>query len=237
MKQPPFNMIAETKTEKWRYETFWAKEPETLKWIEGFGEQAIFFDVGANVGIYSLYAAALHPRATVFSFEPDLLNYKRLVENIELNDFYNICPVHAAIGAYFSIGRFNAKSTEAGSSGGQFGFTKDEHDKEFIPLKKYPVMSIDMDAFAEASIYPTHIKIDVDGLESNVVMGMLRNVLQSTFLKSVLIELNRCAEDIKRIFYNNGFTLDSELNFLPDHSRVRRTAEGITAENLIFTRQ
>ena len=32
------------------------KEPGTIAWIEGFTEDDVFWDVGANVGLYSLYA-------------------------------------------------------------------------------------------------------------------------------------------------------------------------------------
>lgn len=42
---------------RYRAESFAAKEPETLEWIEGLPEGAILWDVGANVGLYSIYAA------------------------------------------------------------------------------------------------------------------------------------------------------------------------------------
>ena len=42
---------------KWRVKTFFTKEPDTLKWIDNFKEDEIFWDIGANIGLYSLYAA------------------------------------------------------------------------------------------------------------------------------------------------------------------------------------
>ena len=41
----------------WRAQTLFSKEPETIKWINGFNAQDIFLDVGANVGMYTIYAA------------------------------------------------------------------------------------------------------------------------------------------------------------------------------------
>ena len=41
-----------------RAKTFSSKEPDTLIWIDGFNENSIFFDIGANIGLYSLYTAS-----------------------------------------------------------------------------------------------------------------------------------------------------------------------------------
>ena len=62
------------------------KEPDTIQWIDEFPEQTVFWDVGANVGVYSLYAAT-KPGVSVLSFEPLAANFHVLSRNIELNDF------------------------------------------------------------------------------------------------------------------------------------------------------
>ena len=36
-----------------RIKTFSEKEPETLEWIDNFNNESVFWDVGANIGIYS----------------------------------------------------------------------------------------------------------------------------------------------------------------------------------------
>ena len=41
----------------WRYDTFNSKEPETLEWIDSIPGGSILWDVGANIGLYSIYAA------------------------------------------------------------------------------------------------------------------------------------------------------------------------------------
>src|SRR6516225_6500482 len=43
----------------WRARTLLAKEPETIEWIDSFRAGDVFWDVGANVGLYSLYAAVV----------------------------------------------------------------------------------------------------------------------------------------------------------------------------------
>ena len=42
---------------QWRAETFFTKEPETIEWINTFKSDETLFDVGANIGLYSIYAA------------------------------------------------------------------------------------------------------------------------------------------------------------------------------------
>ena len=65
--------------------SFSNKEPETLKWINRFEKNSTFFDIGANVGLYSIYAAKL-TGANVYAFEPSVLNLEILYKNIDLNN-------------------------------------------------------------------------------------------------------------------------------------------------------
>jgi len=43
-------------TSEFRGRTFHVKEPETLAWINEFSPEDVFWDIGANIGCYSLYA-------------------------------------------------------------------------------------------------------------------------------------------------------------------------------------
>ena len=56
-----------------RAETFLTKEPETLEWIDRMNDDSVLWDIGANVGIYSIYAA-VSKRANVIAFEPSFFN-------------------------------------------------------------------------------------------------------------------------------------------------------------------
>ena len=69
--------------ELWRCRTYETKEPETLDWIDGFSREDVMFDVGANVGLYSLYAGKRGVR--VYSFEPEAQNYAGLTSNCMAN--------------------------------------------------------------------------------------------------------------------------------------------------------
>ena len=42
---------------QFRADTFSTKEPEMLEWIDDYGDNGVFFDIGANIGLYSVYFA------------------------------------------------------------------------------------------------------------------------------------------------------------------------------------
>ena len=67
----------------WRARTSLTKEPETLEWINTFEDADVLWDIGANVGVYSLYAALR--RLTVLAFEPSSANSYVLSRNVEIN--------------------------------------------------------------------------------------------------------------------------------------------------------
>jgi FkbM family methyltransferase len=217
--KPPFKMIISNEIEQWRYDTWDTKEPETIAWIDSFINGDVFFDVGANIGIYSLYCAAIHPKCNIIAFEPDKKNYNRLVENIGLNYFTKIFPLISIVSDKTGCMGFESCYSEIGSSGGQM-----------CVEGNYICTSID------SWDCPNHIKIDIDGQELKVVHGM-KETLKNKTLKSVLIEIDLDREEIIEIFFDNDFTIDNIFNRMPNHSRVRRAKEGINVENIIFTRR
>lgn len=74
--------------ERYRIDTYEDKEPETLDWIDAHFCSAsdVFFDVGANVGLFSLYAARRNPRGRICAFEPGAHNFAHLCANVRAND-------------------------------------------------------------------------------------------------------------------------------------------------------
>ena len=72
-----------------RAETFSTKEPETLGWIDDFSSGTILWDIGGNLGLYSLYTALKDNTAKVYTFEPSVFNLEILARNIVLNGLQN----------------------------------------------------------------------------------------------------------------------------------------------------
>ena len=61
-----------------RMDRMLSKEPETIKWMNNFDSNTIFFDIGANIGIYTLYSAIVKSN-TVYAFEPHSASYKNFI--------------------------------------------------------------------------------------------------------------------------------------------------------------
>ncbi len=237
----PFSMITETDMERYRAETFLTKEPETLAWIDHIKPGEILLDVGANIGIYTLYAASRG--ITVYAFEPMAENYHHLVRNIEHNGYRNAIALPWAISSGEPrIDRIYLPRIQAGASGGQIGAAQDENGQEFSPAQVRHVLTMGLweacrlfDVFYER----LHIKVDVDGHEREICCDVLEN---GPLIKnlSALVEINRNAwplDEAIELFELWGMTADNEFNRHPQHSRYRRQREGIAAENVIFTRR
>ena len=52
-----FHLHTPTYLTNYRHRTFFSKEPETIEWIDKFEDNSVFYDIGSNIGIYSLYAS------------------------------------------------------------------------------------------------------------------------------------------------------------------------------------
>lgn len=177
----------------WRLKTFSTKEPETLEWIDSIPKGSIFWDIGANVGIYSIYAAK-KSECKVYSFEPSVFNIELLARNIYLNDLSEeICILPIALNDKLSLSQMRMSTTEWGGALStfeqKFGFDGRQINQTF----SYKLLGISMeDAVLKLGIpVPEYMKIDVDGLEHFILNGGLM-VLSK--VKEILIEIN---EDFK----------------------------------------
>ena len=184
-----------------RSDSYHIKETENYALINSFDRGSTFWDIGANVGVYSMYAAAKGDR--VFAFEPAAMNYSILTKNIELNGFINCLAYPIAISDKAAFNILNMTTTIVGKGGNTIGnneytffksgcvsFTVDEliHNK-FVPM-------------------PTYMKIDVDGVEDKVLQGA-QNTLSK--IKGLSVELlpNRFDKDMLIAFIESkGLVLD-----------------------------
>src|SRR6266478_1880087 len=104
---------------------FETREPETLAWIEGFETPCRFWDIGANIGVFSIYAG-LRPEVEVAAFEPAAGSYGALCRNIEANQLANRVVAYCiAISNHTELGRLHLSGTNPGSVFNAFESTRD----------------------------------------------------------------------------------------------------------------
>ena len=164
------------------------KEPWTVAWLESeVGKGQVFYDIGANVGAFSLIAA-LHCGASVIAFEPGFSNFARLCDNIRVNRCDNrIVPLPWLLADRSELRQFEYRSTEPGQS--RHAAAAWNPAAETIDKYRQPICAMPLDELIGLFRLPPphHIKLDVDGAENDVLRGA-RQTLRHPSLQSVLIE-------------------------------------------------
>jgi FkbM family methyltransferase len=160
----------------------WAvREPEALDWLDELDGDAVLFDVGANLGTESLYVA-LKPNGpgSILAFDVEYLGSFNLAMNLLVN------RLEGRVENYFV------------AIGDRVGYERVEENTNYLRVPGRPkydqahkwVAVTTIDEFCRIrGIVPTHVKIDVDRQEANVIRGMSR-VLASARLNSILVEIN-----------------------------------------------
>ena len=198
---------------RWRADTFSDKEPETLSWIDRMTRKSIFWDVGANVGLYSIYAAKRR-NLRVFSFEPSIFNLELLGRNISINALsQKITIVPVALSDQTKLNVMKHSQTTWGGALSSFGVTFDDSGNLYQSTIEYDMLGVTADYLVSQGLVsqPDYIKIDVDGIEHLILSGA-RNILMSA--KSILVEINNNfseqAEMTEGILLGAGFLLEEK---------------------------
>ena len=179
----------------WRVQTLFTKEPHTIEWINTFAATDVFVDIGANVGMYSIWAAKT--RGTrVFAFEPESQNYALLNRNIWCNDLGDRVSAYClALSDGLSLSQLHLSQFMAGGSCHTFGAALNFALQPVVMPFRQGALAIDLDTLIARNEIPVpqHIKLDVDGLEHKVIAGAGKT-LTNPGVKSVLIEINENLE-------------------------------------------
>ena len=177
----------------WRGRTLLTKEPITIDWIKSFKKKSVFYDIGANIGVYSLYAA-ISSKVRVYAFEPESNNFQTLMENIIINHQQdNILAFPLGISNQTELTKLHLSEFASASSHHTVGESALNHGSlEKINTKyRQGIFSTTLDDLHEKwnLPLPDYIKIDVDGIEHKIIEGC-NKILKNKKLSSLLIEIN-----------------------------------------------
>ena len=163
--------------------TLLTKQPATIAWINGFKPDSVFWDVGANVGIYALYAA-LRGDTSVVALEPAAVNYFLLSANCEANKFDSRMQcLLVGLGRERSVQKLEVSQFAAANS---FSFLGKEQPYQGRQAALIVSMDELVDDYGVAC--PNYIKIDVPGLSEDIIAGGERT-LQRKDVREIHIEL------------------------------------------------
>jgi FkbM family methyltransferase len=183
----------------YRYKTLYLKEPDTIRWLDEIPDGSHLWDIGANIGLYTIYAAIARGKS-VTAFEPGAANYFVLNRNIELNNLSELVQAQCiAFSDKTEIGSFNMGTTIPG--GAQSTFNDDKGDTgEIIEINfRQGMVGFSIDDYIDLfkPKFPTHIKMDVDGLEHKIVAGMSKTLLDNRLI-ALSVELDSSRHEYVR---------------------------------------
>jgi len=172
---------------------------EEMTFLEKFLRKGdVFYDVGANAGAYSVFAAGMG--CEVVAFEPVPSTFSRLLENAELNKPLTFSLFPCAVG---SLAGSLKMSTGLGPGN---HVLRDDEVTDSVEVKV-----VTLDGVIEDSSRPTFIKADVEGYELEMLRGASK-VLQSPSLMGLMLETFRPhnwqlpeLQAIESILRQNGF--------------------------------
>ena len=235
----------------WRAQTFFTEEPHTVAWLDRLRPDDVYWDIGANVGLYAVYAAKFR-RCRTIAFEPESQNYALLVENIVINGVSRNClPAIIALSDGTSVSRLRVRYVTKGGAFNMFegalGQNGDAEPASFQAAQSYEKhqgfeqllfgSSVDELVRTHGLPAPTHIKLDVDGLEPNIIAGAMETI-RSGGVRSILVELNtKSPADmaVPGILAQHGFK-QALASDTWDQREDRTRAKDLPTLNMIFER-
>ena len=205
-----------------------------MSWIENFEEKSTFWDIGANVGLYTCYAAKLK-KCQVYAFEPSIFNLEILTKNIFINELSKyVSVISFPLVDELKEAEFKMTMTDWGGSVSSFG---EDYIYDGSKLRKkfsYNTVGLSMDECVNVLKIkqPDYIKIDVDGIEHLILKGG-SEILSKT--KGILVEVDENfssqAEKIKEYLTNAGLKLKEKK-----HSELMEKSKFKSIFNQIWER-
>ncbi|MGO9315021.1 MAG: FkbM family methyltransferase [Syntrophobacteraceae bacterium] len=202
-------------------------EPEVrLALVECLKPGKVVYDIGANIGIFSLLMSYLvKQNGKVYAVEPEMNNFKHLLDSIQANNLNNIIPMQIALGETDGVLQFDRR-------GGSFSGRIIDSDVQYTPTKNIVPMAImSVDSLVRNGIAdpPDLIKIDVEGFEGKVVQGM-KEVL-AKHAPVIVCELHGHLGDPSEVVYDAlssfGYSIFDLSDFLQGKKNILTTLDGV----------
>jgi FkbM family methyltransferase len=169
-----------------------------------------FYDIGANVGMYSCFVGKNDSETTVVAFEPHPANARRFDQNVELND------IHAklrTIALSDTNGWTDLRISESGETGvGSHSLSTGDSDRTVeVEVRRGEEIATEESA-------PTVLKIDVEGAEFKVIKG-LEGCLDSCRLiycevhPGKMRDFETTPEELETFLRGQGYTIHRPVDF------------------------
>jgi FkbM family methyltransferase len=187
------------------------------------GDGWVVLDVGAHVGIYSLWVSRLVGDGFVIAFEPNPIAYRWLISNIELNGATNIKALPYALGDEITRERLYVAGENIGASSLIMNHIINSPAGKYSIVGEFVVPVVTLDYVIDKSVEivgrPVRridlVKVDVEGYEMRVLKGAER-ALREGLIDRLVIEVHTDqvnTKDLVKYLANHGYTMDKAMRF------------------------
>ena len=183
------------------------RERENFIKILRAGKFTCFFDVGANIGLYSFLFKSIVPHGKVIMFEPDSKNARLIRRTMENTSLHDIELVEAAVSD-----SENAILFFCDDISGSTGTIKAPSEQECFITRHHGVRpievmvnSITLDKASQEKAIPDFIKIDVEGAELEVIKGAVSVI--KTEHPAIFFESSSENKELLKILTDEGYKL------------------------------
>jgi FkbM family methyltransferase len=158
------------------------------------------FDIGTNIGYYTIWISKFITSGKIHCFEPDKANFQKLKKNVELNQLQHITKLN---------------NIAVNDVNGTLSFTSGLDGQNHINLKKsnnnINVVAMRLDSYVKENDLAkiSYLKIDVEGFEFNVLKGA-ENLLKEKKIEIIQLEINNTLQ-------NSNHNVHDILKLLTDH--------------------
>lgn len=181
----------------------WSGENNIFKKINKNLGKKIIFDVGANIGTYSLEALKIFgPTSTIYSFEPSKNTYQLLKKNTK--DYLNILPKNIGLSDLKETLSLH-KESELSPEASLYNLESVYSNKEIGIIESIKLETIDSFCLDNSIDKIDLLKLDVEGHEYKVLLGA-KNMLYNNKIKSIQFEFGR-THIVSRYFFKDFYEL------------------------------
>ncbi|MBS3652292.1 FkbM family methyltransferase [Pseudaminobacter sp. 19-2017] len=209
--------------------TLFTKEPMTVSLLsDEVHEGDVVWDIGANVGLYTLVAArAVGSNGKVVAFEPMAANFSRLLDNVALNRFNErVSLISTPLSNVTGVTRLYYDDPTAGATGAQINAPIGVSDTAFVPSLVEIKSTLTADELLQGDFIPRPhvVKLDVDGHEPAILKGMADTLCHPEFRpRIVIVEVNPGdGEEISAVMRSYGYQLDRREPTGPSKKRLNQ---------------
>ena len=184
---------------------------DTNNWIKTFDQNDVFYDVGANIGLYSIMAAKFL-NANVYAVEIDLMNTRMLYENIYMNNCHDkVAILPFGLDSSSHQEKLFLKTMSYGDALHNLRQSSSFLTKRSEIQVNVPVFRLDDVIKILGLPPPTKIKIDVDGIDLDILKGSVQALKTVTSLVVEYMPNSETRNEIHNFLFDNGliFNFDS----------------------------